>query len=189
MYSPMILARTDGSATILASTSAAAGLGGVAGAILLSVWGGPKRYVSGMLIGFIGAGFSKIVFGLGRSPLVWLPAQFCSSLNFPLLSSSENAIWMTRIAPDMQGRVFAANSLAVQGVSAIAMLISGPLADQVFEPMMQANHPISTLAGSIVATETGTGIAKSCQSVAQTALFQNIERVLKILSEHLDVVA
>ncbi|MEL6322559.1 MAG: MFS transporter, partial [Cyanobacteria bacterium J06626_14] len=111
MYSPMILARTDGSATILASTSAAAGLGGVAGAILLSVWGGPKRYVSGMLIGFMGAGFSKIVFGLGRSPLVWLPAQFCSSLNFPLLSSSENAIWMTRIAPDMQGRVFAANSL------------------------------------------------------------------------------
>ncbi|MEB3358058.1 MAG: hypothetical protein VKK04_15125 [Synechococcales bacterium] len=116
----MILARADGSAGILASTSAAAGIGGVTGAILLSLWGGPKRNVVGMLAGFIGAGLSKTVFGLGRSPLVWFPAQFCSSLNFPLLGSAENAIWMARISPEMQGRVFAANALAVKGVSAIA---------------------------------------------------------------------
>ncbi|WP_225889340.1 hypothetical protein [Halomicronema hongdechloris] len=91
IYDPMILARTNGSATVLASTASAAGIGGVTGAILLSAWGGPKRRVTGMLAGFIGAGVSKTVFGLGRSPAVWLPAQVCSSLNFPLLGSSRAA--------------------------------------------------------------------------------------------------
>lgn len=159
IYSPMILARTNSSATILGSTSAAAGIGGVTGAILLSVWGGPKRKLTGLFAGFMGAGLSKTIFGLGRSPLIWLPAQVCSSLNFPLLGSCENAIWMSHIAPEMQGRVFAANSLVTKGFSAIAALLAGPLADRVFEPMMQINHPVSTVASLIVGTGAGTGIA------------------------------
>jgi len=138
IYDPMILARTDGSAQVLASTASAAGIGGVTGAILLSFWGGPKRQVTGMLAGFIGAGVSKTVFGLGRSPVVWVPAQFCSSLNFPLLGSSENALWMKSITAEKQGRVFAANALVLQGVSAIAALIAGPLAENVFEPLFTA---------------------------------------------------
>jgi len=159
IYDPMILSRTDGSAQVLAGTAAAAGIGGITGAILLSLWGGPKRRVTGMLAGFIGAGVSKTVFGLGRSPLIWLPAQFCSSLNFPLLGSSETAIWMTQISPNLQGRVFAANSLVLQVVSAIATLIAGPLADRVFEPLLQSDHPLTTLLTPITGTPPGAGIA------------------------------
>jgi MFS transporter, DHA3 family, macrolide efflux protein len=159
VYDPMILARTEGSAQVLASTASAAGLGGVTGAVLLSVWGGPRRRIHGMLLGFIGAGLSKTVFGLGRSPLVWLPAQFCSSLNFPLLGSSETAIWMTQITPEVQGRVFAANALVVQVVSAIATLIAGPLADRVFEPMMQSDSQIAALFSPIVGSGAGAGMA------------------------------
>jgi MFS transporter, DHA3 family, macrolide efflux protein len=155
---PMILARTNGDARVLGSIASAAGLGGVTGGILLSVWGGPRRRIHGMLLGFVGAGVSKTLFGLGRSPLVWLPAQFCSSLNFPLLGSSETAIWMTQIAPEIQGRVFAANSLMFQVVSAIATLIAGPLADRVFEPAMQANGRLALLS-PIVGTGAGAGMA------------------------------
>jgi MFS transporter, DHA3 family, macrolide efflux protein len=159
VYDPMILARTDGNARVLGSIASAAGLGGVTGGILLSLWGGPRRRIHGMLLGFMGAGLSKTVFGLGRSPLVWLPAQFCSSLNFPLLGSSETAIWMTQIAPDLQGRVFAANSLVLQLVSAIATLMAGPLADRVFEPVMQADGSLSSLLSPIVGTGAGAGMA------------------------------
>ncbi|MBE9079860.1 MFS transporter [Romeria aff. gracilis LEGE 07310] len=156
IYDPMILARTGGSAQVLASTASAAGIGGVTGAILLSVWGGPRRRIFGMLAGFIGAGLSKTVFGLGRSPLVWVPAQFCSSLNFPLLGSSEIALWMTQIPPERQGRVFAANALVVQGGSAIAALIAGPLADQWLEPAIApGNHLLSGILG----TGSGAGMA------------------------------
>lgn len=157
VYDPMILARSNGSAQVLGSVTSAAGIGGVTGTIILSAWGGTKRRINGMLAGFVGAGLSKMVFGLGQSPFVWIPAQFCSSLNFPLLGSSETAIWMEKIAPEIQGRVFAANALVVQIVSAIASLIAGPLADHVFEPALQQNNQLTSLFSSIVGT--GGGIA------------------------------
>lgn len=159
IYDPMILARTNGSAQVLATTAAAAGVGGVIGAILLSVWGGPKSRIHGMLGGFIGAGCSKAVFGWGRSPSIWVPSQFCSSLNFPLLGSSETAIWMEKIPPEQQGRVFAANAFVIQMVSAIAALMAGFLADQVFEPLTQVHPLIATLLSPLVGTGAGAGMA------------------------------
>jgi MFS transporter, DHA3 family, macrolide efflux protein len=159
IYDPMILARSHGSAQVLASTATAAGLGGVTGAIILSIWGGPKRKVSGMLAGFIGAGLSKTVFGLGRSPQIWVAAQFCSSLNFPLLGSSETAIWMTQITPVQQGRVFAANALVVQVVSAGAALIAGPLAEHILEPALVPTGYLADILGGVVGTGPGAGMA------------------------------
>ncbi|WP_228037823.1 MFS transporter [Nodosilinea sp. LEGE 06152] len=159
IYDPMILARSNGSAVVLASTASAAGLGGVIGAVLLSVWGGPKRRVTGMLAGFVGAGLSKTVFGLGRSPRIWVPAQFCSSLNFPLLGSSETALWMEKIAPEQQGRVFAANALVLQVVSAGATLMAGPLADRILEPAMVPTGHLANLLGGVVGTGPGAGMA------------------------------
>lgn len=159
IYDPMILARTDGNATILGSTAAAAGIGGVVGALIVSAWGGAKRQIDGMLLGFIGAGVSKTIFGLGRSPLVWLPAQFCSSLNFPLLGSSETAIWMMNVPSALQGRVFAANALVIQAVSAIAFLNAGFLADTLLEPLMKSNKYFSLVFSPLVGQESGSGIA------------------------------
>ncbi|MEO0537493.1 MAG: MFS transporter [Cyanobacteria bacterium P01_A01_bin.123] len=159
IYQPMILARTNGSAEILAGTATAAGLGGVAGAVLLSLWGGPKRRIHGMLAGFIGAGICKIGFGLGRSPQVWLPTQFCSSLNFPLLGSSGNALWMEQVVPEKQGRVFAARALVTQVVSAIAALIAGPLADRGVEPAMLPGGSLSQLFSPAFGTGVGAGMS------------------------------
>ena len=159
VYEPMLLARTDGSAQVLASAGAAAGIGGVTGAIVLSAWGGPKRRVIGLLAGFIGAGLSKTIFGLGRSPQVWLPAQVSSSLNFPLLGSSENALWMDTIPAAIQGRVFAANSLVVQGVSAVALLIAGPLADHLFAPLLMSTQRLTPLLSTIFGSGPGAGMA------------------------------
>ncbi|MGG6240313.1 MFS transporter [Nodosilinea sp. AN01ver1] len=159
VYDPMILARSNGSAVVLASTASAAGLGGVIGAILLSVWGGPKRRVAGMLAGFVGAGLSKTIFGLGRSPQVWVPAQFSSSLNFPLLGSSETALWMEKIAPEQQGRVFAANALVLQVVSAGATLVAGPLADRILEPAMAPGASLAEFWGGSLGTGPGAGMA------------------------------
>lgn len=137
IYDPMILARTNGNAQILASTASAAGVGGVLGAIFLTWWGGSSQRICSLLVGFIGAGLSKTVFGLGQGLNVWMPAQFCSSVNFPLINSSETAIWMEKIAPEMQGRIFATNGIVLQITSAIAALLAGPLVDRVFEPALR----------------------------------------------------
>lgn len=159
IYDPMILARTNGDASVLASTATAAGIGGITGAIVLSAWGGPKQRIHGMLTGFIGSGLSKVVFGLGRSPSIWIPAQFCSSFNFPLLGSSETAIWMESTAPELQGRVFAANELVMQLVSTLAALLAGPLADNSLEPMMASPAMLTHPLGYVFGTGAGAGSA------------------------------
>lgn len=159
IYDPMILARTNGSAQVLASTATAAGIGGVTGAIALSVWGGSQSRIRSLLISFIGAGVSKTIFGFGQNPVVWIPAQFCSSLNFPLMDSSETAIWMEKIAPAMQGRIFAANAFVVQVTSAIAVLIAGPLAEGVFQPLFLPEGPLSKVFGTVTGDRAGAGLS------------------------------
>jgi MFS transporter, DHA3 family, macrolide efflux protein len=159
LYSPMILSQTGNNTVVLGSLASAAGFGGVAGAIIVSTWGGFRQKIKGVLFGMIGAGLSKIVFGLGRTPWVWIPAQFCSSFNFPLNGSSDTAIWLAKVAPNVQGRVFAAHSLALQFASAFAYLISGPLADNIFVPAFQSEGILIGIFGKLFGTGTGAGIA------------------------------
>ncbi|MGD1852125.1 MAG: MFS transporter, partial [Cyanophyceae cyanobacterium] len=144
---------------VLGTVSAAAGIGGVIGAVLISIWGGPKRRIRGVLGGMIGAGLSKMLFGLGRSIAVWAPTQGVSSLNFPLIGSCRGAILMDAIAPALQGRVFAAKSLVIQISSAIATMCSGPLADRLFEPAMQPGGVASPWLGTIFGSGAGAGTA------------------------------
>lgn len=159
LYSPMILSRSNNNSLVLGSLASAAGFGGVMGAVILSTWGGFRRKIKGVLFGMIGAGISKIVFGLGRTPWVWIPAQFCSSLNFPLNGSSDSAIWLTKVPPNVQGRVFAARSLLLQIASAIGYLIAGPLADNVFTPALQSDGILVGIFGELFGTGTGAGIS------------------------------
>jgi predicted MFS family arabinose efflux permease len=159
LYSPMILARTGNNARILGTILSAAGAGGVLGASIVSIWGGPKRRIRGFLLGMAGAGLSKIVFGFGQALSIWIPAQFCSSFNFPILGSSNEAIWLAKVAPEVQGRVFATRAVIVQLASAIGLLIAGPLADRVFEPAMQPSGFLAAIFGPIIGTGAGAGMA------------------------------
>ncbi|MDP8934670.1 MAG: MFS transporter, partial [Cyanobacteriota bacterium] len=159
LYSPMILARTGNNARILGTIFSAAGAGGVLGASIVSIWGGPKRRIRGFLLGMAGAGLSKIVFGFGQALSIWVPAQFCSSFNFPILGSSNEAIWLAKVAPEVQGRVFATRAVIVQLASAIGLLIAGPLADRVFEPAMQPGGFLAAIFGPIIGTGAGAGMA------------------------------
>ena len=156
---PMILARSENNARTLSSILSIAGIGGVMGAVVLTSWGGTKRRVNGMLIGFIGAGAAKTIFGLGQNLTVWLPSQFCSSLNFPLLESSQTALWMETVPSKLQGRVFATNSFVLELVSAIATLLAGPLSDRALEPAMQSQNSFSSLFAPIFGSGAGAGMA------------------------------
>lgn len=159
LYTPMILSRTGNDTVVLGALAAAAGFGGVTGAIIVSTWGGFSKKTNGVLLGMIGAGLSKIVFGLGQTLWIWIPAQFCSSFNFPFNGSSDNAIWLAKVAPHVQGRVFAAHSLVIQFGSAAAYLIAGPLADNIFVPALNEGGSLVGVFEGIFGTGGGAGIA------------------------------
>ncbi|NJL61329.1 MAG: MFS transporter [Methylacidiphilales bacterium] len=158
LYSPMILARTGGNSEILGTVTAAAGIGGVVGAIIIGVWGGFQRRIHGMLLGFIGHGFFKIILGIASTAPVWMVSHFLTTALMPMFYSSSNAIWYTKIPTELQGRVLAADQLIGIAVSAIAPLIAGFLADKIFEPAMQPTGNLAPILGNFFGTGVGSGI-------------------------------
>jgi MFS transporter, DHA3 family, macrolide efflux protein len=159
LYNPMILARSGGDAQVLGLVTTAAGVGGVLGAVIVSVSGGFKRRINGMLIGFVMTGLFKIVLALGQTPRVWMYAHFAATLAIPLFYSSSNAIWYAKVPPALQGRVLAADQMIGLGVGAIAPLLAGPMADRVFEPAMQPQGSLSPIFGPFFGSSPGSGMA------------------------------
>ncbi|MEM7061644.1 MAG: MFS transporter [Cyanobacteria bacterium P01_B01_bin.77] len=159
LYNPMILARTGGDAQLLGSVTTMAGIGGVVGALAVSIWGGFNRRIDGMLLGFIGTGLSKLALGIGQSAWIWFPAQFFAHLHTPLIFSSSNAIWYAKVPPAIQGKVLAADTLVGLLVGAFSPLVAGPLADYVFEPAMAADGWLTPVFGPWLGTGPGSGIA------------------------------
>ncbi|NEP60780.1 MAG: MFS transporter [Symploca sp. SIO2G7] len=159
LYNPMILARTGGDAQILGAVTTMAGIGGVVGALGVSIWGGFKRRIDGMLLGFTGTGLSKLALAIGQSIWVWFPAQFFAHLHTPLVFSSSNAIWYAKVPPAIQGKVLAADTLVGLIVGAIAPLMAGPLADYIFEPAMAPGGWLTPIFGPWLGTGSGSGIA------------------------------
>ncbi|MEH2375568.1 MFS transporter [Nostoc sp.] len=159
IYSPMVLALTGNDTKVLGTLASAAGIGGIVGVLLINSWGSFKRRIDGVLLGIIGVSLGKIVFGIAKTPLIWIPAQFCSSLNFPILGSSCDAIWLAKVNPQIQGRVFATLKVVTVVASAVAYLIAGPLADYIFEPAMMPDGSLAPILGWIFGTAKGSGMA------------------------------
>jgi DHA3 family macrolide efflux protein-like MFS transporter len=159
IFSPMILARTGNDGAVLARVLAAIGFGGLTGAIVLSVWGGTKRRIHGLLLGQALSDFSNLFLGIGKLPTIWVASGFARSFFSPFFGSSNVAIWMSKVDPQVQGRVFATRYLIAQISSPLGIAIAGPLADYVFEPAMMPTGTLAGVFGSIFGTGAGAGMA------------------------------
>jgi MFS family permease len=145
---------------VLGVVNAAGALGGILGGVWISAWGGPKRRVYGVLGGWALSGlFGACIIGLGRSMPIWALGVFFSSLVIPLVNSSNQAIWQAKVAPDVQGRVFAIRRLIAWFVSPIATLIAGPLADFVMEPGMRPGAFLSESLSWVTGVGPGAGMS------------------------------
>ncbi len=160
VLAPMVLARTGNNSLILGSVQSAAGIGGVVGAVLLSLWGGPKRKVHGVLVGCaVGGLIGMVGVGVGRSLAFWAGTMFVMSMIFPTVNASSQTIWQSKVPPDVQGRVFSVRLMMAQFGSPLAMLLAGPLADRVFEPGMRPGGALAATFGRLVGTGPGAGMA------------------------------
>lgn len=157
---PMILARTGNDQVALATVQSMLGLGGIVGGILLSVWGGPRKQIHAICLGTALSYLSgDLFFAIGRTPQVWTAAAFCTALFIPFISGANRAIWQAKVAPDMQGRVFAAEGMVRSVANAMGFLVAGPLADRVFEPAMMSDGPLADVFGGLLGTGPGAGMA------------------------------
>lgn len=159
VLSAMILARTGNDELALSGVNAAAGVGGVIGGLLLSVWGGPKRRVHGVLLGMALSSVGTVLLGLGRALPLWAAGAFITAFFIPILNGCNQAIWQAKVPPDVQGRVFATRRMIAQITVPAAMLIAGPLADYVFEPGLLPGGALVGVFGGLVGTGVGAGMS------------------------------
>lgn len=160
IFTPLILTRTDNNTQILGQIFAAAGVGGVLSATVISIYSGSKsKKIKGLLWGMIAVGICKTIFGFAVTPLIWIPAQFFSSLNFPLIKSTNTSIWMGTIPVEVQGRIFSVRFLMRQLVSLVAIAAAGPLTDYIFIPALSNQGVLNPLLGKIFGSEAGAGLA------------------------------
>ena len=156
---PMILARTGNNSYALASVQTAAALGGVVGGSILAIWGGPKKRIRGIFVCMaISSLIGAISMGVGRSVIIWGVGSFVVSFFMVILAGCSQSFWQSKVAPEIQGKVFATRRLVAQLAIPVASLVSGPLADKVFEPMMLNGSKFSLLVGN----GPGSGMALMC---------------------------
>lgn len=183
------------------ATPAAAGLVGTVGgaamlisSIIMSSWGGPKHRKVPALIFYIaiaGTGFALT----GLLPQVWLAALGRAWLLFfiPWASALSQATFQTKVAPEVQGRVFAIRGMIAQSISPIAQGLAGPLADGIFTPLLLPGGALAaTWVGDLMGVGAGRGIGlifviSSLAMWAMSALVYANPRVRNVETELPDV--
>lgn len=161
LLAPMVLARSGGSELALGTVQSAAGAGALVGGLVLAAWGGPRRRIHGVLAGMTAGSLAgPVLMGLGGTQTAWLLGAFGMTFFLPIINGSSQAIWQAKVEPDVQGRVFAARRLIAQVSAPLAMLVAGPLADRLFEPLLLSGAgPIATRLGALFGQEPGSGMA------------------------------
>jgi MFS transporter, DHA3 family, macrolide efflux protein len=155
----MILARTGNDEVSLASVQTMLGVGGLVGGMIMTAWGGSRRKVHGVFTGmFLSAVFGQIVMGFGQSVLAWSVGAFMLMFFVPFINGSNQAIWQSKVPPDLQGRVFAVRRLIAQITAPLGMLMVGPLADGLFEPAMMEGGALVGIFGAWVGVGAGAGM-------------------------------
>ncbi len=161
VVSPMVLARTGGDAALLGLVQSLAAVGGLVGSLVLAAWGGPRRLIYGVLLGWLLNGLlGRFLMGITESHILWMVSAFLLAFFMPMVNGCNQAIWQRKVAPELQGRVFSVRRFIAQLTIPISMALSGWLADAVFEPAFQ--HPEawgSRLFGFLVGTGKGAGLS------------------------------
>jgi MFS transporter, DHA3 family, macrolide efflux protein len=160
VLAPMILARTGNNELVFGSAQSAGAVGGVVGAMVMSAWGGPKKRVHGVLLGWaISSLLGTVIIGLGRSLPVWAVGLFFTAFFVPIINGSNQSIWQAKVAPDLQGRVFSIRRLIAWVTSPVANLVAIPLADDILGPAMMPDGRLADTFGWLVGTGPGAGMS------------------------------
>jgi len=155
---PLVL--SYGSATDLGIVQMVSGAAMLVGSVVMSTWGGPEKRKIPALIGFIGAAVTGLaISGLRANTWVISAGEVVLLFLIPFASALSQAVFQTKVAPDIQGRVFAIRGMIARSMTPLAFLLSGPLADKVFDPLMAEDGLLgSTWLGQALGTGPGRGI-------------------------------
>ncbi len=156
LLTPLIL--DNWNASTLGFFSTMMGVGILTGTLVMSAWGGSKRKIFTMLAADLLDGLFLVAAGLRVSvPLLAVcgfGAMFCA----PFINAASQAIWQAKVAPDLQGRVFAFRRTISMSAGLVAPLLAAPLADFIFKPGMAPGGMLASVLGPIFGVGASRGV-------------------------------
>ena len=145
-------------ADVLGYISTIMGVGMLAGTVVMSVWGGTRRKIDTLL----GANLVSALFlvALALRPSIGLLAVCgCGAMfTMPLVNGSSQAIWQSKVAADVQGRVFSVRRAIAWSSGIVSPLLAAPLADYVFKPAMAPGGALASILGPFLGVGAGRGV-------------------------------
>jgi len=157
LFSPMIL--SFNTADVLGTLNSISGVGLLAGGLVMSAWGGPKDRIRGVLGFSMIVSVSLILIGLTPQVFIIAPALFALYFAIPLANSCSQALWQTKTAPEVQGRVFSLRRMISGAMAPISFAIAGRISDRWFEPMLASGGALSGSVGRLLGVGPGRGMA------------------------------
>jgi DHA3 family macrolide efflux protein-like MFS transporter len=155
LLTPYVLVRT-GSAQLFGVVLAVTNVGGIAGALVISAGGRIGSRMNTVMLGIVAAAVCLGVAGVARSAPALGASLFLMVFALAFTDAPFWSILQAKVAPDLQGRVFAAYLQVMTLMSPLAFLVAGPLADRVFEPARR--QPAWQSVGWLVGNGPGAGM-------------------------------
>lgn len=153
---PLVLKRA--SPTLLGTVLAVGGAGLVASSLVVSTGFRLRRRIWGVLGGGALLGMSQMLIGVATAWPLLLAGTFLQMFWVPLINAWSRTLWQLKVAPEVQGRVFAIRMAIAWSTTPIAFLCAGPLADHVFEPLLLDGGPLASSLGHVLGTGPGRGL-------------------------------
>jgi MFS family permease len=168
LTTPLVLSFATAADLGLVLSLGSAGM--VAGSVAMTAWGGPRSRMLGVL-GFAPlASLGMLLAGARPAVATVAAGLFLTFLVLPVINGSSQALWQAKVAPEVQGRVFATRRMVAQVTAPLAYFLAGPLAERVFVPLLEPGGDLAaTWIGRLVGVGPGRGIGLLLIAIA--ALF------------------
>ncbi len=156
LATPLVL--SFASPVVLGTILSVGGIGMVAGSLIMSAWGGPRRLIMGVIAFDFMTGFYTLTLGFHTYVPILAATLFLLMLGMPISNGCCKVIWQKKVESDLQGRVFALTRMVSWSSLPFAYILAGPLADYVFEPLMASDGFLAGSVGRIIGVGHGRGI-------------------------------
>jgi MFS family permease len=156
LYIPLVL--SIGDEALLGVILTAGGVGMLAGGAAVTALGTPRRKIAALMSLIFVGGVVIALTGVRPNPWLIGGCGFAMMFVLPVLQATSQVLWQTKVALDVQGRVFALRRMLSQATLPAAILAAGPLADWLFEPLMRDGGRLAERLGPWIGVGPGRGI-------------------------------
>jgi DHA3 family macrolide efflux protein-like MFS transporter len=157
IITPLVLSMSDPAG--LGLQMAIGGSGLLLGGVIMTATGGFRRRIHGVLGFSLLAGLALAAHGLAPSFVLVTAAGFIFFLTLPAISASNDSVWQSKVPPNLQGRCFAIQRVLAEAAMPVGYILAGPLAEQVFEPLLAPGGALAGSVGALIGTGDGRGLA------------------------------